>query len=85
MQTLSVFGAFVGSFLAWPAIDFFGRQKALKLGGIPALCGWLLISNSVRVTGSTAAFLTVLFLGRILTGVSLGWSIFVVSVSSSTV
>ena len=83
MQTTLVFGALVGSPLAWPAIDYFGCQKALKLGGIPALCGWLLISNSVHITENTTAFLIVLFLGRLLTGLSLGWSLFAVSVSFS--
>lgn len=70
-----------GGLLAWPVSDFLGRQAALIIGGIPALIGWLFIANAVQIF-NRAAFLFVLFSGRVLTGFAAGWSIFCVSVSN---
>ncbi len=71
----------MGGLLAWPISDLLGRQAALMLGGVPFLIGWILISNAIQFTVSRAGFLTFLLLGRFLTGVGTGWSVFSVSVS----
>ena len=66
--------------MAWPISELLGRQAALMLGGVPALAGWLMITYS-NLASSSSAFLGVIFVGRLLTGFSTGWSIFCVSVS----
>ena len=80
-QAIELAGGSIGGPIAWLVSDGLGRQTALTTGGIPALCGWLMISYAPLITGSRAAFLTVLFTGRFLTGVGVGWAIFCVSVS----
>ena len=69
-----------GGLVAWPISELLGRQAALMLGGVPALAGWLMITYS-NLASSSSAFLGVIFVGRLLTGFSTGWSIFCVSVS----
>ena len=71
-----------GSVLAWPVSDAFGRKPALMLGGVPAFTGWIMISVSWIITNSRGAFLGVILTGRLLTGISVGWLLFSVSVSS---
>ena len=82
-QSIAVLGAIFGSLLTWPVSDNFGRQTALKVGGVPSLCGWLLLSNSVRITESFAGFQAALLTGRFLTGFGVGWSLPTVSVGES--
>ena len=69
-----------GGLLAWPISDFLGRKQALILGGIPFLSGWILIANSIQITQNRVGFMSVLFIGRILTGFATGWSVFSASV-----
>ena len=66
--------------MAWPVSELLGRQAALMLGGVPALAGWLMITYS-SLANSSNAFLGIIYVGRLLTGFSTGWSIFCVSVS----
>jgi len=80
IQALAPIGAMAGGLLAWPATELLGRQTALVLGGIPFLVGWLFIANAFQFA-ARAGFLSLLFIGRFLTGVGTGWSIFAVSVS----
>lgn len=51
------------------------------IGGVPALIGWLMISLSSLITNNHNAFLGVILTGRLLTGLSVGWFFFCVSVS----
>lgn len=67
--------------IAWPVSDFLGRKPALMLGGVPAFTGWVMISFSWLITDSRGAFLGVILTGRLLTGISVGWFFFCVSVS----
>lgn len=77
---LGTIGAMFGGIVAWPVSDHFGRQTALVVGGIPFLCGWVLIANAPLITQSKPGFLVMLFTGRVLAGFSTGWSIFCTSV-----
>ena len=80
LQALMVVGALFGAPIAWPISDQLGRKPALILMGIPALIGWLMITYAYLMP-TQAGFLTMLLLGRIFTGVTIGWSSFCVSVS----
>ena len=73
-------GAMLGGFLAWPVADYLGRKLGLMIGGAIGLNGWLTIALSVLVSSRTP-FLIMVYCGRILSGVSTGWSIYCVSVS----
>ena len=68
-KALELAGGTFGGLLPWLSSDGLGRQTSLTAGGIPALCGWLMISYTPQITGSRAAFLTVLFTGRFLTDI----------------
>ena len=52
------------------------------LSGLSALIGWLMIALAHMVPSSVQGFYGVLLLGRVVTGVYLGWSLVGVSVSS---
>ena len=67
--------------MAWPVSELLGRQAALMLGGVPALAGWLMITYSY-LAHTSSNFLGIVYVGRLLTGFSTGWSIFCVSVSA---
>ena len=82
MQAFGPVGAMFGGLVAWPISDHFGRQAALMVGGVPFVCGWVLIANAVQVTQNAAGFLFLLLSGRLLTGFATGWSIFAASVRS---
>ena len=79
---MSAIGAMFGGLMAWPISDYYGRQSALVVGGVPSLLGWLMVAYAGFVTTSRDAFLFVLLVGRFLTGFATGWSIYCVSVSS---
>ena len=66
--------------MAWPISDHFGRQAVLIVGGVPFLCGWVLLANAINITQSRAGFLALLFSGRLLAGFATGWSIYAASV-----
>ncbi len=53
------------------------------LSGLPSVIGWVIIANAQYFQNST--FLAVLFIGRFLTGVAVGWVVFGISVSLSAV
>ena len=50
------------------------------LSGIPSMAGWILIANA-HVCDDKTGFLVLLLTGRLLTGFSVGWAIFGISVS----
>ena len=77
---MAAFGVIFGGLLSWPAADYLGRLAALKLGGIPSLCGWLCIYISARITENSAGFQALLFTGRFFTGFTTGWGFIVVPV-----
>ena len=70
-----------GSLIGWPISDLLGRKISLMLSGLPALVGWLMIGLAHLTSSNVQIFYAVLLSGRIMTGVHLGWSIFVISVS----
>ena len=74
-----------GSLIGWPIADLLGRKTSLMLSGIPALVGWLMIALAHLTPSSVQTFYGVLLSGRIMTGVYLGWSIFVISVSNLSI
>ncbi|KAF0304858.1 Facilitated trehalose transporter Tret1-2 [Amphibalanus amphitrite] len=59
-------GALLAAPLAGSAMQALGRRSALVLVSLPAVLGWLLVTY--------AGSLTVLLLGRLLTGASVGWT-----------
>ena len=73
-------GAIFGGPVAWPLCDKFGRQATLMLGGVPSLIGWILMANA-HIISNREIFIVMLLVGRFLAGLSVGWSIFCVSVS----
>lgn len=80
-QAFGAIGAIFGGPVAWPLSEKFGRQASLMLSGIPALAGWLLIANAHDVNRfDTKGFLSMLLVGRLLTGFAVGWAIFGISV-----
>ncbi len=50
------------------------------LSGLPSVIGWVIIANAHLVQQHTG-FVALLLIGRFLTGVAVGWSIFAISVS----
>jgi hypothetical protein len=74
-----------GSLISWPASNLLGRKPSLMLSGLSALVGWLMIALAHMVPSSVQCFYGVLFCGRILTGVYLGWSIVGVAVSLKSI
>ena len=84
MQAFLPLGAVFGGLFAWPVTELLGRQPALMIGGVPAICGWLFITYARLLNysnGPTDGFVAFLLLGRLFTGFATGWSIFCVSVS----
>jgi len=85
LQAFLPLGAVFGGLFAWPVTELLGRQPALMIGGLPAICGWLFITYARLLnnyfTGPTSSFVAFLLLGRLFIGFATGWSIFCVSVS----
>lgn len=77
-------GAIFGGPIAWPLSEKFGRQAALMLSGLPSVIGWVLIANA-HSCDTKVAFVVVLLIGRFLTGLATGWSIFGISVYISEI
>ena len=67
------FGVSLGGPLSGYFLDKLGRHMALMSCTVPYIIGWLLIMMTRAITGY--AFLPVLYIGRFLTGVGLGFSI----------
>lgn len=67
------FGVSLGGPLSGFFLDKLGRHMALMISTVPYITGWLLIMMTRAISGH--AFLPVLYIGRFLTGVGLGFSI----------
>lgn len=80
MQAFAPVGALLGGPIAGWIADHWGRKPALLLAGIPYLVGYLMIALA-HLIGDAVAFKTVLLIGRLLSGVGLGWSCMAVPVS----
>lgn len=61
--------------------DKIGRKLSIILCNIPYTVGWLLIVMTVRFTDSPA-FRPLMFSGRFIVGLSVGWTSLCVNVSS---
>ena len=83
-QAIGPLGALFGGPVAWPISDSFGRKPALMLGSIPTLIGWLAFAYS-NLLPTRVGFLTLLYIGRFLSGFGAGWTIFCVSVSETKI
>ncbi len=70
-----------GPIAGWLA-DRLGRKPALLLSGIPYLAGYLMIAYA-RFCTTALAFRAVVLTGRLLTGLSVGWSCLAVPVSQT--
>lgn len=62
----------IGCLLSGPILDRRGRRMALALVNLPCLAGWLLIAFSPVFWASNPMPLSLIYAGRILTGVSIG-------------
>ena len=67
-------GAIAGALISGWAVDYFGRKTSLLLYCVPFAAGWLLISN--------AKHQSMLYIGRLLTGIAVGATSQTVPVSS---
>ena len=83
-QAFGALGALFGGPVAWPISDFFGRKVALMLGGVPTLIGWVFIVLA-HFPAAEGGFISMILIGRFLTGFGGGWFIFCVSVSGEFV
>ncbi|EDV20425.1 uncharacterized protein TRIADDRAFT_32044 [Trichoplax adhaerens] len=61
---LPLLGALIGSFFGGYLVDIYGRQSAIIFLSIPSSIGWVAIMYAQSVTS--------LYIGRILTGISVG-------------
>ena len=61
--------------------DWIGRKPSIILCSIPYTIGWLLIILTVRFTDSPA-FRILMFSGRFVVGLSVGWTSLCVNVSN---
>lgn len=82
-------GALIGSLFVGPLLTFKGRRATLRFSTLPALLGWFMIYSSKGLSPPsepTNGLITLLLLGRILTGVAAGMllataSVFLVEVA----
>ena len=81
LQALAPIGALLGCFLGGYVTNTCGRKASLLIVALPYFIGYLIIVYSQFIT-NTAAFVAILFVGRFITGVGLGWSCLAVPVSS---
>ena len=77
-------GAIFGGPIAGWIADFLGRKVALLLVAIPYLSGYMMITYAHFIY-NPVGFKTVLFLGRFLTGIGVGWSCLATPVSDISV
>lgn len=75
LQSLIAVGALFGGIIGGKAVDLTGRKFAIMLGAIPFELGWLLIFFAKNHS--------MLYSGRIFTGVGCGIETLAVSVSSN--
>ena len=73
-----MFGGPIGGFIA----DHWGRKMSLMLGGVPYLIGYLMLSYA-HYLPTAVGFKCLILIGRFITGVGMGWSYNVCSVSYS--
>ena len=81
LQSFGTAGTALSSLLAWPIADTLGRKISLLISGFPAFIGWLLIVYSAYIEDNWGGFVTMLLLGRLLTGAAAGISASTVTVS----
>ena len=79
-QAIAPIGAVFGGLPAGWVADKWGRKAALMLVGLPYLVGYLMVAYA-RFAVTRAGFISVLLVGRFLTGVGFGWATSAVSVS----
>ncbi len=82
MQALGYIGAVFGGPIAGLISDRMGRKPALMLVSIPYLIGYMMITYA-RFSTHADVFKAVLLIGRLFSGVGLGWSSLAVVVSTS--
>ncbi len=80
-QALGYIGAVFGGPIAGLIADRMGRKLALMLVSIPYLIGYMMITYA-RFASDPVVFKTVLLIGRLFSGVGLGWSSLAVVVSA---
>lgn len=80
MKAMYPLGALFGGLFAGWASDVFGRKRAILIGNVPQLIGWILISVAHRTPGHKG-FLAVILLGRFIAGLGVGWNSLCVPVS----
>ena len=73
-------GALFGGPIAGSVADRWGRKVALLLSGVPYLTGYLLLVYA-HFINSPVAFKADILIGRLVSGVGLGWSCSAVPVS----
>ena len=73
-------GAIFGGPIAGSIADRWGRKITLLLSGVPYLTGYLLLVYA-HFIDSPVAFKAVVLIGRLISGVGLGWSCLAVPVS----
>lgn len=81
VQALGYIGAVFGGPIAGLISDRMGRKPALMLVSIPYLIGYLMITYA-RFAVDPEVFKAILLIGRLFSGVGLGWSSLAVVVSS---
>ena len=82
LQLLGPLGALFGSLLGGWLTDYAGRKPSLIMAEIPSFFGYLMIVYASIITNAVGFKFTVM-LGRLLTGVGLGWSVLAASVCES--
>lgn len=80
VQASLLIGAIFGGPIAGYVSDRWGRKTSLILNAVPYLVGYLIILTTYLVQEGVV-FKTVLMVGRVITGVAIGWAYTVVPVS----
>lgn len=85
LQSVVNIGAACGALFVMIIADKIGRKNALVFSNFAAIFGWMLIICASEYQNNDSKFvdyMTLLIIGRLLTGFSAGWSSFAVPVSS---